>query len=61
MNSVLVEDVQPWTNSKKQTKQPVSVNINIINVNKIYCKLYYTIVQHRLSADMPFPVWVRLV
>ena len=25
MNSALVEDVQPWTNPKKQTKEPVTV------------------------------------
>ena len=53
MNSALLEDVQPWTNSNKQTKEPMSVNINIINVSKIHCKLYYTIVQYRLLADMP--------
>ena len=26
MNSALLEDVQPWTNSEKQTKEPMSVN-----------------------------------
>ena len=48
MNSALVEDVQPWTNSEKQTKEPVIVTtnhyyINIINVSKIItqCKNGY--------------------
>ena len=46
MNSTLLEDVQPWTNSKKQTKWPVSVNINIKNVSKIIAwiiRLYHIV------------------
>ena len=34
MNSALAEDVQPWTNPKKQTKEPVTVTtIQIIFIS----------------------------
>ena len=53
MNSILVEDVRPWTNSKKQTKEPVRVEINIINVSKVIgCIIgFYRIIEplHALS------------
>ena len=39
MNSALVEDVQPWTNPKNQTKEPVTVIIINVSMIKGYNKI----------------------